>query len=180
MRTSLICKCLCVRYYRSLQHLGGGETQCMKIKLNSEVIFHPQPRYIYLVFYHLTRILKNLVGISMNMQCWYCEEINRKAERKRERGRYRATRQDVTQDMEKLSQQLIWWPDLTLLSCCWVSLHFLCDTLSSRRQRVIEREDIENWIIISLPDPDQNEPRVWCTRMDKSAVPFPSEHRFAV
>ena len=29
-------------------------------------------------------------------------------------------------------QQLRWWPDLSLLGCCLVSLHFLCNILSSR------------------------------------------------
>ena len=28
-------------------------------------------------------------------------------------------------------QQLIWWPEVALLECCLVSLHFLCDILSS-------------------------------------------------
>ena len=29
-------------------------------------------------------------------------------------------------------QQLSWWPDLALLGCCLLSLHFLCDILSGR------------------------------------------------
>ena len=28
-------------------------------------------------------------------------------------------------------QQLIWWPDLALLGCCLVSLHFQCDILAT-------------------------------------------------
>ena len=47
---------VCVRYYRSLQHLDGGETQCMKIKFNSAVIFHPQPRYIIRSFTCLSNL----------------------------------------------------------------------------------------------------------------------------
>ena len=31
---------------------------------------------------------------------------------------------------ETKHQQLIWWPDLALLGCCLVYLHFLCDILS--------------------------------------------------
>ena len=40
---------------------------------------------------------------------------------------YQARVWDVTQEMEGTKQQLILWPDLALLGCCLVSLHFLCD-----------------------------------------------------
>ena len=41
---------------------------------------------------------------------------------------YWVTGNDVAQETKR---QLSLWPDLALLGCCLISLHFLCDSLTS-------------------------------------------------
>ena len=51
------------------------------------------------------------------------------------------------------NQQLIWWPDLAVVGCCLVSLHFLCDILSGRLVAISLLQNFQELLPLSRHHP---------------------------